>query len=294
MSRRRPTLREVRRLSVSLAAIGAVMGAVTCGGEEPSEESPVDGVEVAEVVDSAQETPVLRTFSMDPVLQASRASDFPHTSHAEVDCAVCHESPPGHDLHLSSVTCAECHSGGEVPARTVTPEECQTCHHDVAQERSCQDCHGDPVQVASEQLLTLEVWDAPRERTLIFEHDGHGEIECASCHVASPSLEAEACASCHEDHHVDTVDCVACHEVAGPEAHDVDSHLSCSGAGCHRDRLIEEIATTRPVCLACHQDQRDHEPQGDCSECHSVRGEERVPHEDGWLAYEALRRDRTR
>ena len=139
---------------------------------------------------------------------------------------------------------------------------------------SCEACHESQPAVQSVQELFLEVWTAPRERSLAFDHGLHADLTCASCHQALPLLSpAESCASCHTEHHTVEVRCVECHVAPVEGAHDVQAHLTCSGSGCHRTPEVEAMASARPVCISCHVELEEHEPGGDCIECHRVRGE---------------------
>jgi hypothetical protein len=203
--------------------------------------------------------------------RSTRPETFAHEAHEQIDCAVCHQVTQGHGSH-EDVECADCHRASEMATvRALTPEQCLACHHGPEQTSTCEDCHEAPGAYQTEQQLALEVWSEARSRTLAFDHAWHEEVDCESCHQAAPVLAPETCASCHEDHHVPTVRCASCHTLPPESAHDVESHLTCSGAGCHRSPDVEAIADTRAVCLACHQEQEDHEPEGDCIECHRVR-----------------------
>jgi hypothetical protein len=227
-------------------------------------------VALAATTDPASPDGQARPFTLDRV--SVHETDFPHDAHGTVACSVCHAAPAGHGAHVGQLDCEDCHRS-EGPARAVSPEECASCHHDPNSSRGCADCHTDPVVLSTVQSFALEVWDAPRSRTLDFSHDAHEATACAACHTGSPSPTPESCASCHDDHHDGSVTCASCHEVAGSAAHGVEVHRTCSGSGCHRAPEVEALATRPVVCLACHVEQADHETGGDCIECHRVRGE---------------------
>ena len=258
------------------ALLLAVLGAgAACGGDRGAEEeAPGPPVEDVTVDPSPLDTPTvaLRRFLPDAMQRSTRAETFPHDAHAEISCAVCHELPQGHGTH-TSVECAECHrASATATVRELTPVQCAACHHGPDQALGCQDCHESRGVVQSTQQLTLDVWSQPRERTLAFEHGRHGELDCASCHQSAPLLTpAVACASCHDEHHEPTVRCQSCHVPPPETAHGVEAHLTCSGSACHRAPDVEAMADTRAVCLVCHQAQEDHEPGGECIECHRVR-----------------------
>lgn len=255
---------------------GILLCVVTLGCEAREVEPTVEPFQEATVVIEQEPAPepAQRPFLPDAVGRSSQPGSFPHDAHEQIDCAACHETPRGHTTH-SAVACADCHRSSEdVSMAALTPEECQACHHAAEQAVSCETCHVAQPVLTSVQQIDLEVWDAPRTRTLAFEHALHGELSCESCHQALPALApAESCASCHAEHHTAQVQCSACHLEPRAEAHDVEAHLTCSGSGCHRAPAIERIATARAVCLSCHVDQQDHEEDGDCVECHRVRGE---------------------
>jgi len=254
-----------------LAALGLGAG---CAGE-PTEGGTDEAV--AEVASAGQEPQdstrgTLRRFLPDEMQRSTRAETFAHDAHVQISCAVCHTVPEGHGSH-GSVECADCHRASAMATvQVLGPEQCAACHHGAEQALACADCHESRGVVQSTQRLALEVWAESRDRTFAFDHQGHSELDCASCHQSAPLLTPAApCASCHEEHHEPTVRCQSCHLPPIESAHDVQSHLTCSGSGCHRAREVEAIAGTRAVCLVCHQDQEEHEPAGDCIECHRVR-----------------------
>jgi len=254
------------------ALVGCALVAGCGGGESPEgAQAPEPTQEVATAEPSTDTAPPLRRFLPDEMRRATRAETFAHDAHVQIDCAVCHQVPQGHGSH-ATVACADCHrASAMVTVRALSPDQCASCHHGSNQTLSCEHCHGTPGAVPSEQELFLEVWRAARTRVLDFDHARHGDLTCASCHQAQPSLAPESCASCHEEHHVATLRCVTCHTQPPAAAHDVQAHLTCSGSGCHRAPEVEAIADTRAVCLVCHQAQEDHEPGGSCVECHRVR-----------------------
>lgn len=261
-----------------LASLLGLVLAAGCAGEPAQDDQAAEPV--PEIVGSAtvEETSqdstagTLRRFLPDAMRRSTRAETFAHAAHVQIDCAVCHQVSEGHGTH-GSVECADCHRASAMATmRVLRPEQCAACHHAAEQPLACENCHETRPSVASEQRLALEVWSAPRTRTFTFEHEIHAALDCASCHRAAPMLSpAEPCASCHTEHHTVTARCVACHTPPAEGAHDVESHLTCSGAGCHSAPDVEAIADTRAVCVVCHQAQEEHEPEGNCIECHRVR-----------------------
>jgi hypothetical protein len=196
------------------------------------------------------------------VYQVQERTPFAHAQHRDVDCASCHASEPVH---------------GAITVTTVA--DCRSCHHSEPVAADCAACHAEPggTGAASEVIrtLSLSVGDRPGRR-LPFDHEVHAGEGCSSCHAEGPDRSAAEvdCASCHEPHHDADVDCASCHVAAAPGAHQVETaHLGgCGGSGCHQDVPFEEVERSRTVCLACHQDQRDHRPEGDCAECHAMLG----------------------
>lgn len=186
--------------------------------------------------------------------------------------------PPRPFLHRQheALSCSECHGTAEehgvVTVRTA--RECAQCHHDPARGYDCADCHAAedlrvPREVASPMLLT--VWDEPRIRELPFDHGEHETLECQECHTGPVLLAVEReCAACHEDHHRPRAECARCHVEAEPNVHGLEVHLTCTSSGCHAGEAGVRPALTRTLCLACHQDQWDHEPGLDCHACHRV------------------------
>lgn len=265
-------------MSRCFGLMGALLLAMGCVGESPPEGEP--GLEPA--LDAAANAPAEEfsvtagqerpRFLPDEMRRATRPESFAHDAHGQIDCAVCHEAVPGHGAH-ASLGCAECHRASALTTvSSLSQGECLACHHGAEQGRTCEYCHETPATYPTSQLFELEVWETPRERGLSFDHGPHLEEACSTCHQAQPTLSpAVSCSNCHEEHHTGDVGCAGCHAVAPEGTHDLDVHLTCSGAGCHREPAVEAISQSRPVCLACHQDQEMHEPEGECVDCHTVR-----------------------
>jgi len=251
--------------------------AAACGQPPPPEPEAAGNQVPAPAEETPAPEPGLRPFLPDAMQRSTRAESFPHGAHGQIDCAVCHQVAEGHGSHVG-VSCADCHrASGTTTVAALTPDQCQSCHHGADQPLTCEACHQSRPALSSVQELNLEVWSAPRSRSLDFDHALHEDLACALCHRALPALSpAEPCASCHADHHTAAVRCITCHVTPASDAHDVQAHLTCGGAGCHRTPEVEALAATRPVCLVCHQEQEEHEPGGDCVECHQVGPEPRA------------------
>ncbi len=185
---------------------------------------------------------------------------FRHQSHLEIECVACHSVADSHGI-----------------ATTRTVADCRSCHHTQESGRAtCSTCHtdDDPFHVAAlEQSMTfaLSVGEV-RVGPAGFSHTLHASTTCETCHVGAPDLAVveDTCASCHTDHHEASVDCASCHTEAPEGAHLVEVHVGCSGAGCHTDPVVEGVPRTRPFCLTCHQDLRDHRPEENCITCHPL------------------------
>lgn len=155
-----------------------------------------------------------------------------------------------------------------------TAEDCAACHHAPTQPYTCADCHAPSglqgvLPVGSPMALT--VWDEPRSRDLPFDHTLHEGLECQECHTGPVLMAVETtCAQCHEEHHRPAAECARCHVPAEPGVHGLEVHLTCSSAGCHADAAGERPTLSRTLCVACHADQRDHEPGLECQTCHMI------------------------
>ena len=185
---------------------------------------------------------------------------FSHQRHDAVDCTQCHVSEEAH---------------GEVSASNVT--ECRECHHRPAQAATieCTRCH-ERRENAAEVHRANRVMDLStgrRGRSLPFQHEKHTDVQCTRCHTRGLELSATQvdCASCHTEHHRPDATCRSCHLEAPASAHPARVvHTTCAGSGCHSEVPFTERPNTREFCLACHQDQVTHEPQGLCADCHAM------------------------
>jgi Ni/Fe-hydrogenase subunit HybB-like protein/Fe-S-cluster-containing dehydrogenase component len=196
-----------------------------------------------------------------PELAVARAERFDHDTHREVDCLECHTAELEH---------------GEL---TVTGlQDCRSCHHTEPQRAECATCHVEEEVRAEvrwvERRFDIHLGNLNEPvREVPFEHTRHEDVECTTCHTEGLGLTASTgnCESCHEEHHRPTASCASCHLEPDSTAHDLDSHLGCTGAGCHTEHvpgILRPFGQTRSECLACHQDQAHHEPQEECVYCH--------------------------
>jgi hypothetical protein len=182
--------------------------------------------------------------------------------------------PFRHEAH-ETLTCGECHGTGP-DHRTIlvrTSADCAACHHEPARGMECAACHDESGYGGVREVSTtfsLTVWDASRQRPLDFRHDLHRETSCRECHAGEGLLAPVGCVACHENHHRPQVECGACHQANLVEAHSLSVHQSCAGSGCHMGDSGLQPEFTRDLCLLCHTEQTDHQPDGNCHVCHAV------------------------
>jgi hypothetical protein len=181
---------------------------------------------------------------------------FPHERHARFACDDCHRVETRH----ADLTIAD-------------PQECIACHHGPPAVASCTACH-DTAEFAGTRTraaqLQLHAWKAPRARTLPFDHARHADLDCQQCHQPSAAwAPADNCASCHTAHHRAEATCVTCHEKPPASAHALEVHTS-NCRDCHGSESAAGMQMRRNFCLACHQDQQQHMPAGNCADCHKL------------------------
>jgi hypothetical protein len=183
---------------------------------------------------------------------------FRHANHRDVECTACHTSEERH---------------GAVTIQGIA--DCRTCHHTGRVAATCQTCHTPPA-LADRGLSVTRTLDfsvaGPTRRTVAFEHGDHEDTACATCHIdgLTRPFDVQSCNGCHEEHHRTTATCVTCHAPPVATAHTVQSHLSCTGSGCHTDTPFEGVPRERAACLVCHQDLQDHQPGRECVDCHAL------------------------
>lgn len=282
----------LRRAAVSSGSPGwtalflaALLLSGGCGpGEEapevPAEDATLEEEAAEEAAPGTEDERAVRPPSLEDI-PFRVAGSFPHGEHRRVRCVACHSSPPGHQTH-EAVACTECHGRpaefATLPVRTEA--ECMACHHDPGRPGGCGQCHGDapaaalPVPVE----LDLSVSDRPLIRTLAFQHPVHEALECGTCHAEDLTRGVvRSCSSCHEEHHRSDASCQACHGTIQAQAHTPEVHEGCGVGGCHDDPVATSVPWSRSYCLACHQEQADHEPGRACDHCHLVDMREGPP-----------------
>lgn len=102
---------------------------------------------------------------------------------------------------------------------------------------------------------------------------------CVGCHAdekAGPHVKIQCgCENCHRPHSPNGAatppSCVTCHERTQlPGVHQSTSHQTC--IECHQPH--GPLPAGRQLCLGCHADRRDHEPDAtSCIDCHTFGGE---------------------
>jgi hypothetical protein len=184
---------------------------------------------------------------------------FRHSRHERFSCLQCHGTGPGHRSLLVR-----------------TPADCGACHHDPRQRTVCLDCHSRadlPRTIAVATAFVVAEGAQPRHRPLPFEHARHVRLDCAACHATPMSrVDVAPCAGCHQEHHRPEAACSTCHNAPDPGAHPADAHLGCAASGCHTRHPEPLPMASRTLCLACHEERRDHEPGGRCLGCHMIPG----------------------
>ena len=189
--------------------------------------------------------------------------------------------PFEHRRH-DDLPCRGCHGAGAAhrTTRVRAPTDCAACHHDPGRALSCSKCHTGnsiPTERSVRMTLALQVAEVPPVRTVTFRHDVHiatsAGLGCKDCHGTEVTLQRNReCGSCHASHHSGKAECTNCH--VGPKrgAHDASVHLTCAGSACHATAKSPTPTLSRTLCLFCHTDRRDHEPEGSCALCHRIPG----------------------
>ena len=177
-----------------------------------------------------------------------------------------------HSYH-KSLACLECHGTTETHGglKIAAPAGCLGCHHSAQQKVPCATCHKTESLPAYSVPVTFAITARPNAvtRPLSFTHTRHADVTCTRCHSsdAKRTVTPAACTTCHSEHHVATANCANCHPSART-GHDRGVHSGC--AGCHTDTRLASLPAGRPLCLVCHQEQRNHYPARDCATCHAL------------------------
>ena len=187
--------------------------------------------------------------------------NFSHSRHRQVACGSCHDTQRTH---------------GEIRIRS--NRDCQACHHgNQTVAANCTRCHQANEYATRAYPITQRFAFSvgqPRvkERRMTFDHRPHGGVACTQCHrdALTRSAANVECKTCHQDHHKPTESCMACHPTPRQGVHTRNVHVGCGGSGCHSELPVAGVPRTRPFCLACHQDMINHQPRGNCADCHRL------------------------
>lgn len=197
--------------------------------------------------------------------------------HQAVACEKCHTGTPPKWKPLVFATCESCHE--DVHKGAFKPKACTTCHDTGGWES------GADKMRTNHPKLSLAA--------------GHARLDCKACHDRgndkSPS-KGSTCASCHKPIHVAKfgAKCESCHasikwvglaESVGRDNHGKtrypleEKHQTVACARCH---LASKPVAQRyrslafGACMPCHADQHQGEfaakNQGDCAQCHTLKG----------------------
>ena len=181
------------------------------------------------------------------------------------------ESTFRHSIH-KALACTQCHGTSDTHGslKFAAPAGCLACHHSPRQRTECTTCHTRDSLPARTLPVSFAISARPQPvtRPLVFTHARHVKLACAECHGADVKRSVtKTCANCHAEHHTARADCSSCHPTAHT-GHERTAHDGC--AGCHTDAVVAALPPSRPVCLACHEAQRNHYPTGDCATCHAL------------------------
>lgn len=200
--------------------------------------------------------------------------------------------------------CSHCHA----PIHCVTDNRCQSCHMEIAEQRTeaiglhgllpgtsqCQSCHSE--HEGRDALITTFAFNNIDHNELsAFSLENHrvdfdGEsMNCESCHhLGRFGAESLDCTSCHsQDSPTFTAehatqfgsDCISCHDghdrLANFDHNQLflldGSHSDTACEACHIDQIFAGTPTT---CSGCHEQPVVHENGfgQDCIRCHTTSG----------------------
>jgi hypothetical protein len=236
----------------------------------------------------------------------------PHTGRFGKDCQKCHGVTRWEDFDRkafdhqlakfpltgkhTTVECEKCHAGTPAKWKPVEFSTCETCHPDPHKgdfkPKACTACHD------------TSAWNTAMDKMrknhpkVSLAH-GHARVACAACHDKGnhvPPSRGSKCESCHRPVHLARFGdrCETCHasikwtglpEAVGRDHHGhtryplEGKHLGVSCAQCHPSTVTASRRFKNlnfGTCLSCHADPHAQEfaarDQGECAQCHSVRG----------------------
>lgn len=196
------------------------------------------------------------TAAMAAMATTSATSGFLHDRHAALKCAACHAAGEGH---------------ATIPS--LSPADCQACHHSPAGAAACGACHPSSELAGSRRVnvsMTLSRATPARRHQLPFDHARHAGMACTACHIGALDGPVNVdCAACHGAHREADLTCRTCHAAPPPGVHPIRVHeTGCAGSACHDTPALTALPRPRELCLACHGAQVDHQPGKACATCH--------------------------
>jgi hypothetical protein len=181
-----------------------------------------------------------------------------------------HPDNIGHTLYPG---CFRCHEGNHVSRDgRVIRKDCQLCHTIIGQETSVPK----PTEVAAAEKFE-HPWPLLGKHAQLSCNQCHWRgrgltPECATCHVRSAQAPMAnlPCSTCHQkEQHVKPITpCASCHPNRA-ELHLKATHSAADCTTCHVPH--EWQVAKREICLGCHADKSNHNPQTACRDCHPFR-----------------------
>jgi hypothetical protein len=198
--------------------------------------------------------------------------------------------------------CSHCHA----PVHCITENRCQSCHMEIAQQRTeaiglhgllpgtseCQSCHVEH-QGRDAHITTFAFNNVDHAELAAFSLENHqfdyagGEMNCESCHqLGRFGAESLDCATCHTQNDAQFMsdhttqygsDCVSCHDghdrLANFDHNQIfpldGQHTNAACESCHINQLF---AGTPTSCAGCHEQPSVHDDSfgKECIRCHTT------------------------
>lgn len=173
--------------------------------------------------------------------------------------------------HRNWPGCFRCHDGRHATASgKVLSNDCDVCH--TMPQRGPLTPLGATVPASTENW---HPWELKGRHATMLCNQCHAAgfrppTECADCHKLDKTapMMASGCETCHaKEQEVQPInDCRTCHETL-PGLHAKHGDAVCTD--CH-DVHVWKVKD-RDACLTCHDDRKDHNPDGACASCHEYR-----------------------
>jgi Ni/Fe-hydrogenase subunit HybB-like protein/Fe-S-cluster-containing dehydrogenase component len=223
-------------------------------------------------------------------------------------CATCHNLKTQATFADAAKTCAAagCHTNPEQLTpfhrgiHAATLQNCIGCHpaHDARIRTggvNCSNCHRTGGIMPNRELRVARAVGRPVTETVVFRHNRHESVDCASCHNsaqrhgATTVRRVQECRSCHHSQPV-AANCATCHtagELKGvtstvkrtfeirigsldrptrtlPFEH--AAHLTADCRTCHTGGLA--MTPNQTGCSTCHE--QHHRETANCTKCHET------------------------